>query len=912
MAASTNNAAKKAVRIVSVPVLCALLALAGARFATALFELGADDPVATLLLDAPSVFFAAVAEPFAIGWDDARVVLVAVAIFAIPILLACATLLKKPGLNIDTGAEHGDSRLATAREAGLFLDRAFEFNNFRYSENSGIAIVPHSKRLVRSSTGRNSNFVCLGTPGTGKTFNVSVPMCMEATGALYKPYPVGIKAAASNVAARVLGKKGLPLFRPEAELARYRRRGIGEGFDLFATDPKGDTLADVGPMLEAAGFDIRVMNTLVPRLSCRVNPIAYIPVRYTDVCDLSDVPLKISLEAACGRAGRMAYSKAVPLALGEDSEALRASIFAGRARLSCATSFERVCDEIDLDEISSSTTDALKTEIEALRAADPNDPRIDVLEEELLRPTDAQAGEECDPVRRAVREFSYRRTKGALAVKLANESGEELPFTLKVASDRRLRLSNARSLGAERVEFSADGGVVVSGKLPPASEEGEPCCIVEIPCAVESMHVPDGVMLTKIADTLVRNLGGAQGPDEPSGDMKFWDDCKQLTFMALIALTFERYAPEHRTIPAMRRLLNLFVSPELGEDPTKDSPLRLLMDQWETGMELEVGESPDGSRLRSAVKKSRYVPAPTPPHDRSRSLALHCYHAVADSAKDTLLSVVISCHTALASLLAEDVEEMLSYDELHLEELGEADSKTAIFCIVDDSPSPYNFITALVMQLAVDLARERAFAKHSGRLPRHVRYLLDEAGTIGKVPVLKQAMAVVRSRNMSIGVFFQSKAQIAENYGDKGVEVILDSASTLMFLGGQSPDTLQMISERIGNETVYSRIVTRSWNQGPFASGSSEYIQGNERAVRSKNQLAGIPTDTMLVFIGGLRYAIWDRKIDTRHHPLYRYVCPTSPRTLSQPPAAFDRRFDYREYRERKKRSRRTEEVGRA
>ena len=403
--------------------------------------------------------------------------------------------------------------------------------------------------------------------------------------------------------------------------------------------------------------------------------------------------------------------------------------------------------------------------------------------------------------------------------------------------------------------------------------------------------MPDGVALTKTIDTLAANLRRTDAASAGSND-PFWEDSKRLCLMSLAAFLFEAYDERERTIPSLMKLLDAAL-PDPGS-PAEKSPLEVLMETWEHGRVYQSAE-PRRAGSRGGLRGGRWVPAETPPHGRSESVALHCFRAFTSGAEETVRSVIITCQAALVNLVADDVRELLSYDELALDTLGDPGQKQALFIVTSDTDSPFDFLTALVIQQSIDLLMEKAYKRYGGRLPRHVRFELDEAANLGKIPILVRAMAVVRSRNVSIALYLQAKAQLALVYGEKEADVIADNCSTMLFLGAQTKDTLEEVSERVGKETVYSRTFQRNFGEAGITRGSGESIQSTERAVRSTTQLSRLSTGKLLCFIHGC-YPILDDKYQTYKHPLYAYVNPESERTWLMPPCAFDGRFDFREY----------------
>lgn len=841
-------------------------------------------------------------EPLYIAWDDADV---ATGAFLAAGIAALMTMLLTGGnrmkLNEDTESAHGDARLANDNEKGDLLDRRNPCNNFMYTENSGIVFEPWDDKTKKQSYAKNLNSVTLGISGLGKTFNLVTPMLMQAVGNRLQPLPYGPGA----VVGKVLGKKamGPDAWRESPQRHRYvtpkaEAKGVGSGYDVFVTDPKGDCLRDCGKMFEDAGFDIRVMNMLDLRESCGINPFAYVSTRPNDIVDVKNATLQVEISGKAHEATTQTDLS------GGDGDGIR----------------------WELEGFTETLTDAMvpegfEPEPEAAAKAaigeerDGRDPSIAevresarhynlcALAENMPKGEGANLVESGDDsVGQMLGDYRFQRSFGLLHFHAKNNSTRnpaQLP--LKVTFDRRLVVDSVVGDGRFfdiSIDEETDSYVV---DINAALFMGDECDVL-VAYHVAQQNVPDGASLQKIVETMVSNLGTQ--PGENSSQDPFWDDTKKLAFMSFASYLFEAYDEEYRNIPELMRMLDMAL-PEGGDLEAK-SPLAVLMEKWQSGMEwagTEEGVAPASSGSEHVVKeaKSEWKIAPdTLPHDRHLSMSLHCYYAFTQAPPETVQSIVATCQAALVNLNAPEIKEVLRKDELGLDRLGERGQASAIFCIVSDTPSPYDFLTAMVAQVAIDNCQERAYRVHDGKLPRHVRFILDEVANIGKIPVLLRALAVVRSRNMSIHMFLQSMAQLQTTYGEKEADVIMDNCSTWNFLGAQTSGTLEMMSTKIGEETVYSRVLNRSFSGSAITSNSaSESFTGVGRKVMSESQLQQMSTDEMLCFIYN-HLPILDTKIQTAKHPLYPYVSPQYPRKLFQPSCVYDSRFDYKEYMSRK------------
>lgn len=270
------------------------------------------------------------------------------------------------------------------------------------------------------------------------------------------------------------------------------------------------------------------------------------------------------------------------------------------------------------------------------------------------------------------------------------------------------------------------------------------------------------------------------------------------------------------------------------------------------------------------------------PHSRQNSLALHSFYAIECGAEATIQSVLITMQAALTKLVPIEIREFLQYDEVHLETLRDPNQKQVIFLVASDTSSAFDFLNGLIVNQALHICCDKAFSQYNGeKLPRHVRFELGEFRNLGKMQSIGRAISVIRSRNMSLSLHIQALSQLNEVYGKDGAATIMDNCSTLLFLATQDKDTLEMMSARLGEKTVYSRIFTRSFSER--GTNRTEQIQSVGRKVKDASQILVMPTRNILVFMCGI-YGYEDRKYPVERHPLYTYINPTSPRSALQPP----------------------------
>lgn len=215
------------------------------------------------------------------------------------------------------------------------------------------------------------------------------------------------------------------------------------------------------------------------------------------------------------------------------------------------------------------------------------------------------------------------------------------------------------------------------------------------------------------------------------------------------------------------------------------------------------------------------------------------------------------------------MRELVSFDEMHLDRLGDAGSKRAIFAIMSDTSSLYSFLFAIMMWQAMNILCKRALVEFGGSLPVPVQFMFDEFANIGKLPDIEKAVAVIRSRNISMSIGLQSLSQLKSKYEDDAA-VIVDCCDTTLFLGGKSTETVKEISETVGKQTIG----TVTWNESRGASASSTRNWNTlERDLIQAAEVAKLPRDEAIVLITGAD-PLKDRKYDVTMHPLYDEVYP--------------------------------------
>ena len=227
---------------------------------------------------------------------------------------------------------------------------------------------------------------------------------------------------------------------------------------------------------------------------------------------------------------------------------------------------------------------------------------------------------------------------------------------------------------------------------------------------------------------------------------------------------------------------------------------------------------------------------------------------------------MISCGARLAPFDIPQLREIMSYDELELDRMG--DRRTATFFCISDTDSTYNFLVALAFSQMFNLLCERADNVHGGRLPHHVRVLWDEAANTGQVPNLEKLVAVIRSREISLCLLYQQLAQCKAIY-DKNAETILGNMDSVLFLGGREASTIKEISENwLGKATISMQTEGRSRGQ------SESYGLNTQRLGRellTTSEITTMPGNKCLLQLRGLP-PFFSPKYDLKQHPNYRYT----------------------------------------
>lgn len=383
-------------------------------------------------------------------------------------------------------------------------------------------------------------------------------------------------------------------------------------------------------------------------------------------------------------------------------------------------------------------------------------------------------------------------------------------------------------------------------------------------------YVRDEADILELVTCLIENTKG----DEERGGDPFWENAERLLYVALIGYLVKHCPPADRSLSGLVTLLSLAKAKEGDED--YKSPLDLLFEEVETGMRYERGPGAqegayDFTRRGSyspAGGAHRWVKVAEPVAVDGDFCLLH-YKMFKDAAGKTLKSILVSCNTRMEPFAIPQVRELVSFDEMGLDRLGDAEGRRAIFAVMSDTSGLYSFLFAIMTWQAMNLLCKRALVEYGGSLPVPVHLMFDEFANIGKLPDVEKAVAVIRSRNISMSIGLQSLSQLKSKYGDDAA-VIVDCCDTTLFLGGKSTETVKEIAETIGKQTVN----TVTWNESRGASANSTRNWSTlERDLIQAAEVAKLPRDEAIVLISGTD-PLRDRKYDVTMHPRYDEVYP--------------------------------------
>ena len=367
--------------------------------------------------------------------------------------------------------------------------------------------------------------------------------------------------------------------------------------------------------------------------------------------------------------------------------------------------------------------------------------------------------------------------------------------------------------------------------------------------------------ILKFVECLVRNTTGDK---EHAGD-PFWENAEKLLYTALVGYLLEHCPPEDRNVTGLIMLLSLADAREDDEDYM--SPLDMLFNEIETGKRLVVKGKPaeydpESRDFDEGIGAYEWVKV-SEPIKPEKDFSLATYKQFKVAAGKTMKSIMVSCNVRMKPFDIEEVRELLSYDEMGLGRLGDANRKAVVFASMSDTDSTFDFLFALLMHEAIDTLCETALKRFGGRLPRTVHFVFDEFANIGHIPDFERTITVTRSRNIAVSIILQSLSQLKETYGDNNAQTIVNACDTLVFLGGKSNETNREISEMVGKQTVKNVTVNDSRGANPSTTRNYGVF---ERDLIQASEVARLPRDEGLVLINGAQ-AFKDRKYDLEGHP---------------------------------------------
>lgn len=339
------------------------------------------------------------------------------------------------------------------------------------------------------------------------------------------------------------------------------------------------------------------------------------------------------------------------------------------------------------------------------------------------------------------------------------------------------------------------------------------------------MYIRSEKDILKLANTIIANT---KGEGEKSSE-DFWVKAERLLYCALIGYIYYEAPEEEQNFATLLEFLNASEARE--DDEEFKNAVDLLFEEF---------EAEDASHF-----------------------AVRQYKKYKLAAGKTAKSIPISCGARLAPFDIQELREIMSYDEMELDELGER--RTAMFVIISDTDDTFNFVVAIMYTQLFNLLCDKADDVHDGRLPFHVRLLLDEFANIGQIPKFDKLIATIRSREISASIILQSQSQLKTIYRD-AAETIIGNCDTMLFLGGKEGSTLKEISETLGKETI--DLYNTSDTRGQGRSYGMNY-QKTGKELMSRDELAVMDGNKCILQLRGVRPFFSD-KFDITRHKRYR------------------------------------------
>ena len=365
--------------------------------------------------------------------------------------------------------------------------------------------------------------------------------------------------------------------------------------------------------------------------------------------------------------------------------------------------------------------------------------------------------------------------------------------------------------------------------------------------------------ILKFVEVLIKNTSSQQ----PSGD-DFWVKAEKLLYTAYIALIFAMYPEDEWNFETLIDMINNSECREDDEEFKNNIDLEFeIVECWLNGTKHD---DPDVMEDYADLFETK----PDAEQRRMGAFALKQFKAYKLAAGKTAKSILISCSTRLAPFAIDEVLEITSYDELHLDKLG--DELSALFIIISDTDATFNFLVAIMYSQLFNLLCTKADNSPGGKLDYHVRCLLDEFANIGEIPQFEKLIATIRSREISASIILQAKSQLKAIYKDNA-DTIEGNCDTMLFLGGKEKSTLKEISESLGKETIDS--FNTSTNRGQSESYGMNY-QKLGKELKSQDELAVMDGGKCILQVRGVRPFFSD-KFDITRHKQYPMLLDDNP-----------------------------------
>lgn len=335
--------------------------------------------------------------------------------------------------------------------------------------------------------------------------------------------------------------------------------------------------------------------------------------------------------------------------------------------------------------------------------------------------------------------------------------------------------------------------------------------------------------ILKLVNTIISNT---KGDGEKSGE-DFWVKAERLLYTAYIGYIFFELPKEEQNFNSLIRMINLSETRE--EDENFKNDIDLIF-------EVLKAENPDHFAVRQ-------------------------YDKYKLAAGKTAKSILISCGARLAPFDIAELRELMNDDELELDTLGDPNQKTALFVIIPDTDSTFNFVCAIMYSQMFNLLCDKADDVYGGRLPTHVRCILDEFANIGEIPQFDKLIATIRSREISACIILQAQSQLKQIYKDNA-DTIIGNCDTTLFLGGKESGTLKEISEMLGKETI------DMFNTGETRGQQQSYnlnYQKTGKELMSKDEIGVMDGGKCILQLRGVR-PFFSNKFNIEKHDFYPYL----------------------------------------